>query len=165
MSGFRSTLSLPQDSLEQLELELCSYPTPYSLVYDSDDGETRSIRQRLPKMWCSQTYIMNVRSCGAHDLQNPSLGVDLGGVNGWITEMTTVERVRRVEDGGKEGSVNLFDSTTITFLMCPASLPLLLTQNSDESDSDSDSDVEFWDCPRPVNRRPSCTVNIPRLST
>ncbi|KAF8964368.1 kinase-like domain-containing protein [Flammula alnicola] len=63
-----SQLSVPECILARLENELTEVPAPYSLVYDSDDEETRTIRRRLPKTWAANNYVMEMRPCDRADL-------------------------------------------------------------------------------------------------
>lgn len=83
----------------QLEADLACVPTPYSLVYDSDDEETRAVRQRLPKIWSSGTYVTEIRECIASDLVGTTPS-PFESFNGWISDMLYVEELRYRENGG-----------------------------------------------------------------
>ncbi|PPQ83220.1 Casein kinase [Psilocybe cyanescens] len=131
-SNISAWLSLPNEVLKHLESDLACVPTPYSLVYDSDDEETRAIRRRLPKIWSSGNYVTEIRPCRTTDLMGTT-STPFRSINGWIPDMLYVEELRHQENGG---TGVLGDS---------------------DSDSDSDEDTEFWDWPRAVDRRLSCT--------
>ncbi|KAH9476867.1 Casein kinase 1-like protein 5 [Psilocybe cubensis] len=124
-SDISPQLSLPEDVLTQLEADLACVPTPYSLIYDSDDEETRAVRKRLPKIWSSGTFVTEIRPCKASDLVGPNSRL-FESVNGWIPDMLYVEELRYQENGGSR-----------TF--------------GEDSDSDSDEDADFWDWPRPAD--------------
>ncbi|KDR76907.1 hypothetical protein GALMADRAFT_246020 [Galerina marginata CBS 339.88] len=126
-----SQLSVPEGILVRLETALTKVPVPYSLVYDSDDDVTRTIRRRLPGIWPGYTHVMDMRPCSVADLAGGTVP-DFSGINGWIPEMTSVEEVRTLENG----------------------------ESGSDEDEDSDTDIEYWDFPRPVNRRLSCTIKM-----
>ena len=65
--------------------------------------------------------------------------------HGWISEMMLVEELRRMENGKSRcATVFIHDYCWLNFLC--------------SDDDNSDGDINFWDWPRAVDRRLSCTV-------
>jgi hypothetical protein len=93
--------------LAALEAELTGVPSPYALVYDSDDEETRAVVEGVPRPWESHGHVMEMRLCGVADLSGAATvdgaganAVDVAGIHGWIPELSRLEAFRKEEDGG-----------------------------------------------------------------
>lgn len=114
-------------------------------MYDSDDEETRTIEQSLPAIWYPENYVAEVRLCGVADLSGEA-AVDFSDMHGWLPEMMRLEKVRRMEDGWSRCANFTIGNYFRLNCLC--------------SDDDSDVDTVFWEWPRPVDRRLSCTVHI-----
>ncbi|KAF9007105.1 kinase-like domain-containing protein [Cyathus striatus] len=107
-------------------------------VYDSDDSETRTVNERLPKVFDRpRVAVMEMRPWDVVDLTDGT-GVNTSGCNSWNSEMIYVDEIRKQENG--------FNGT---------------------GDDHSDDDIDFNDCsmdfcgwPLPSNRRLSCTVSV-----
>jgi hypothetical protein len=94
-----SELSIPEPILATLKAELTKIPSPYGVIYDSDDEGTCAILSRLPTSWIPCGLVAEMRLCGTAYLSGAST-VDIGSIHGWIPEMTRLETFRRLENGG-----------------------------------------------------------------
>ena len=87
----------PSQALK-LEAALTKISTPYSVVYDSDDEETRAIQQRLPNEWDTNDYVVELGLCSAASFLDRTTA-NFSDTHGWISEMMLVEELRRMENG------------------------------------------------------------------
>jgi len=88
-------------------------------------------------------YVVELGLCSAANFLGGT--ANFSDMHGWISEMIHVEEMRRMENGESRcATVFIHDYCWLNFLC--------------SNDDDSDGDTGFWDWPRAVNRRLSCTV-------
>jgi hypothetical protein len=92
-------LSIPEPILAALEVEQTKIPSPYALIYDSDDEETRTTLKHLPRPWVPRGHVMEMCLCSLADLSGAA-DADTEGIHGWIPEFSRLEEFRKLEEGG-----------------------------------------------------------------
>ena len=68
-------------------------------VYDSDDEEARTIKRRLPKLWYTHCYVVELGLYSAANFLDGMIEANFSGTHGWMLEMIQVEEMRKMENG------------------------------------------------------------------